>query len=231
MPSLPLFPLATVAVPEGLLPLVIFEPRYRALLADLLRLPDEDRIFGVVAIRRGHEVGQGRAEQLYGVGTAVRVVSVYPMPAGIRVGCVGVQRFRLDARVPGTDYLVGEVTWLDEEPGDVSALAFLSRQVREGYSAYGRLVGLPPLETTVVDGSAAPVDEAARSESDQAATLAYAVLDRLHLPLPERQSVLAAPTTSERLRLLAGLLRRETGLAGRLRTRPVMPPYAGGSLN
>ncbi|CCH75361.1 Peptidase S16, lon-like (fragment) [Nostocoides australiense Ben110] len=51
MPSLPLFPLATVAVPGGELPLVIFEPRYRALLADVLALPETERIFGVVAIR------------------------------------------------------------------------------------------------------------------------------------------------------------------------------------
>lgn len=224
MPSLPLFPLATVAVPEGLLPLVIFEPRYRALLADLLRLPDEDRIFGVVAIRRGHEVGQGRAEQLYGVGTAVRVVSVHPMPAGIRVGCVGVQRFRLDARVPGADYLVGEVTWLDEEPGDVDALPGLVVQLREAWLTYADSVGAPALLDP-------PAPVAGGVDGDRARALAYAVLDQLRLPLAERQHVLEAVTTSERLQELVARVRREAGLAAALQARPLAPPSVGPSLN
>ena len=54
---IPLFPLGTVLVPGLVLPLHIFEPRYRRLLADLAERPEADRGFGVVAIREGHEVG------------------------------------------------------------------------------------------------------------------------------------------------------------------------------
>ncbi len=54
---LPLFPLGSVLFPGLVLPLNVFEERYRALARDLLALPeDAPRRFGVVAIRDGHEV-------------------------------------------------------------------------------------------------------------------------------------------------------------------------------
>ena len=64
---LPLFPLGTVLFPGGLLPLHIFEPRYRALMHDLMSEP-EPWSFGVVAIREGHEVGADSLRSLYDVG-------------------------------------------------------------------------------------------------------------------------------------------------------------------
>jgi hypothetical protein len=54
--TLPMFPLSSVLFPYGLLPLHVFETRYRALVAD--RLANEEE-FGVVLISRGHEVGGG----------------------------------------------------------------------------------------------------------------------------------------------------------------------------
>lgn len=57
--ALPLFPLNSVLFPGLVLPLNIFEQRYRALIRDLLALPeDTPRRFGVVAIRDGREVAQ-----------------------------------------------------------------------------------------------------------------------------------------------------------------------------
>jgi Lon protease-like protein len=50
---LPLFPLGLVLLPGLLLPLHVFEQRYRDLVQDLLALPEEQRRFGVVAIRSG----------------------------------------------------------------------------------------------------------------------------------------------------------------------------------
>ena len=55
--ALPLFPLGTVLFPGLVLPLHIFEERYRELVRTLLERPEPtDRTFGVVAIRRGWEV-------------------------------------------------------------------------------------------------------------------------------------------------------------------------------
>lgn len=57
--ALPLFPLNSVLFPGLVLPLNIFERRYRALMRDLLKIPeDTPRRFGVVAIRDGREVAQ-----------------------------------------------------------------------------------------------------------------------------------------------------------------------------
>ncbi|KAA6222438.1 ATP-dependent protease [Streptomyces albofaciens JCM 4342] len=53
---LPLFPLNSVLFPGLVLPLNVFEARYRALMRDLLALPEDERRFGVVAIRDGREV-------------------------------------------------------------------------------------------------------------------------------------------------------------------------------
>ena len=53
---MPMFPLGTVLFPHALLPLRVFEPRYREMTARVLR---EDGEFGVVLIERGSEVGGG----------------------------------------------------------------------------------------------------------------------------------------------------------------------------
>lgn len=55
--QLPMFPLSAVLLPGDLLPLHVFEPRYRAMVADCLE--HEPHEFGVVLIARGSEVGGG----------------------------------------------------------------------------------------------------------------------------------------------------------------------------
>src|SRR5206468_10269941 len=68
---LPLFPLGAVLYPGMLLPLHIFEERYRQLVRDLLDDP-EPRRFGVIAIRKGRETGIDGVQSMYEIGcTAV----------------------------------------------------------------------------------------------------------------------------------------------------------------
>src|SRR5688500_8500428 len=118
---IPLFPLGTPLFPGVVLPLQIFEPRYRRLMSDLMSLPEagDSRFFGVVAIRQGWEVEQiAPAEALYDIGCTARLQAVRPQPdGGFRIVTVGGDRFRLLDVVVGTDppYLQAEVEWLDEE--------------------------------------------------------------------------------------------------------------------
>ncbi|MBX6769559.1 MAG: LON peptidase substrate-binding domain-containing protein, partial [Actinomadura rubrobrunea] len=63
---LPLFPLRTVLFPGLVLPLHLFEERYRRLARDLLER-SEPRRFGVIAIELGHEVGAESVRRLAGV--------------------------------------------------------------------------------------------------------------------------------------------------------------------
>ena len=72
-----MFPLSTVVFPDAELPLHVFEPRYRQLVADVL---ETTREFGTVLITAGSEVGGGdrRAE----IGTLVRVEMAMPLEDG-----------------------------------------------------------------------------------------------------------------------------------------------------
>ncbi|SDX96124.1 hypothetical protein SAMN05661080_01865 [Modestobacter sp. DSM 44400] len=122
---IPLFPLETPLFPGVVLPLNVFEPRYRRLMAELTALPadSELRRFGVVSIRQGWEVERvAPAEALYDVGcTAVVGAVAAQADGGYQVVAVGTDRFRLlDVLVPGDDpadppYLRAEVEWLHEE--------------------------------------------------------------------------------------------------------------------
>jgi uncharacterized protein len=125
---IPLFPLGTPLFPGMVLPLHVFEPRYRRLVLDLLALPEESerRFFGVVAIRQGWEVERiAPAEALFDIGCVARLQMVRPQSdGGFRVVTVGGERFRLRDVVVGEDppYLQGEVEWLaDEEAAEEAA--------------------------------------------------------------------------------------------------------------
>jgi hypothetical protein len=102
---IPLFPLGTPLFPGIVLPLQVFEPRYRALVRDLLALPEgAQRRFGVVAIRQGWEVERvAPAEALYDVGCSAVLQVVRSQPdGGFAVVAVGAERFRLlDVLVAG----------------------------------------------------------------------------------------------------------------------------------
>jgi hypothetical protein len=125
---IPLFPLGTPLFPGVVLPLQIFEPRYRRLMQDLQSQPEdgERRFFGVVAIRQGWEVEKvAPAEALYDVGCTARLQRVVPQSdGGFRVVTVGGDRFRILDVVVGDDppYLQAEVDWLaDEEVAEEAA--------------------------------------------------------------------------------------------------------------
>src|SRR5918998_2505193 len=125
---IPLFPLGTPLFPGVVLPLRIFEPRYRRLMADLTGLPEgsERRFFGVVAIRQGWEVERvAPARALYDVGCTARLRSLRPeIDGGFRIVTVGGDRVRLLDVVVGEHppYLQAEVEWLaDEEAAEEAA--------------------------------------------------------------------------------------------------------------
>ncbi len=210
---IPLFPLGTVLVPGFVLPLHVFEPRYRRLLADLAERPQDDRGFGIVAIREGHEVGEQGVKALYEVGTLalLRTVAAYP-DGRSDIVTNGDARFRLLHLVDtGTPYLTAEVEWLDEPAGAPTAeVAVLGHAVSRRFDAYRAAV------------SRSGAVEAAQMLSlpDDPRTLSYLVAVAMVLDLSDRQRLLQAVSTSDRLGLELGLLGRETTL---LRELPSLP--------
>jgi len=110
--TLPLFPLGTVLYPGVLLPLHIFEDRYRQLVHDLMREP-EPRSFGVIAIREGRETGADGVSALYEIGCTATVRRVTEHQDGrFNLVTVGTQRFRLAELDHSQPYLRAEVDLL-----------------------------------------------------------------------------------------------------------------------
>jgi hypothetical protein len=101
-----MFPLGTVLVPHQVLPLHVFEPRYRVLVFDCLRGDGE---FGVVLIERGSEVGG--ADQRFGVATVARIAHATELPDGRwYLLAVGVRRIDVVEWLPDDPYPRARVT-------------------------------------------------------------------------------------------------------------------------
>jgi Lon protease-like protein len=108
--EIPLFPLRTVLVPGGFLPLQIFEPRY----LDLVReCASNDSGFGVCLILEGPEAGQ--APQFAAVGTLARIRDFNTLPNGLLgITAEGGKRFRvIETRSRDNGLIIGSVQWLD----------------------------------------------------------------------------------------------------------------------
>jgi uncharacterized protein len=116
MAPLPMFPLGSVLLPGGVLPLHVFEPRYRALVQDCLASPDPE--FGVVLIDRGHEVGGGDVRRA--VGTVARMLQVAELDGGrYAVVAVGTRRIRVEQWLVDDPYPRAEVSeWPDDDLAD-----------------------------------------------------------------------------------------------------------------
>ena len=119
---LPMFPLGTVLLPHGLLPLHIFEPRYRALVDTCLaREPEPD--FGVVLIERGSEVGGG--DTRFGVGTVARIVEASRFDDGrYALLARGISRCAVREWLPDDPYpqaRVEVIVEIDASPDDQAA--------------------------------------------------------------------------------------------------------------
>ncbi|MEV8093943.1 LON peptidase substrate-binding domain-containing protein [Kitasatospora sp. NPDC085879] len=226
---LPLFPLNTVLYPGLVMPLHVFEERYRRLVSDLLERPEEEpRRFGVVAIRDGREVApvrenEGPAGPLDGLGT----VTGDPREALYRVGCVadvtsarrqadgryellvtGTTRFTVESVDASGPYLVAETQPLDEPSGQGTGA--LGAAVERAFQEYRkRLAGAR--EASLAGDQDLPLDPQ---------VLSYLVAAATVLPAPVKQELLACPDTAQRLTAELELLRRETALLAWLPSLP-----------
>jgi Lon protease-like protein len=207
--TLPLFPLGTVLYPGLLLPLNIFEERYRELVRDLLDGP-EPRRFGVVAIRKGRETGIDGISALYQIGCTATVREVAEQDDGrYHLVTVGTQRFRLAALDKSRPYLQGEVDLLEEEVGDEAAAGLAVHAVQRGFHGYVEaLASRESVEVTVPE------------LPDEPLLLSYLVAASMILDLSVRQDLLAEPDAERRLGAERALLARETTMLRSLTATP-----------
>ncbi|HEX2820097.1 MAG TPA: LON peptidase substrate-binding domain-containing protein [Streptosporangiaceae bacterium] len=206
---LPLFPLGAVLYPGMLLPLHIFEERYRQLVQDLLDGPDPRR-FGVIAIRKGRETGIEGVQSLYEIGCIATLRRVEQYDDGrFDIITVGTQRFRLSRLDETRPYLQGEVELLSDEVADPAAALPLVRTVQAAFRTY-----LDAL--TEWGGATVRIEEL----PDEPMLLSFIVGAAMIIDLTERQALLAEPDTLRRLEAQRALLSRETAMLKTTTSRP-----------
>jgi len=213
--ALPLFPLGhTVLFPGVVLPLHVFEERYRELIRTLVEQPEASpRRFGVVAIRQGWEVGEDAAEALHGVGCAAELRRVSRHLDGrYDIVTVGADRFRLlEVDRSSRPYLVGSVQWLPADPQPAGRTADTLA------ASVGVLFGEYVAAAAALQARPAPAPELPAEPAE----LSYLVASAAVLSLDDRQGLLEAASLQERLRAELRLLKRETTMVRRLRALPV----------
>jgi Lon protease-like protein len=191
MAMLPMFPLGSVLLPGSLLPLHVFEPRYRQLVRDCL---DGEPEFGVTLIERGWEVGGGDVRT--SIGTVARILEVLQLPDG-RYGLttVGTRRVRVRAWLADDPYPRADVEdWPDEADSrpttaEIEAVAARVRRVLALAAELGDTA--PPVTTEI---------------SDDPVLASYHLCALSPLGPADRQDLLAAPGPAERVDLLDQLL-------------------------
>ena len=185
-----MFPLGSTVFPGQVVPLHVFEPRYRTLLADLTA-PDADATFGIALIDRGFEVGGG--DHRVDVATRVEILQAEEFDDG-RWGVITAGVERIDI-----------VEWLEDDP-------YPRARVRVRTVADTGGSSLDDLETLFVEtiGLAARAAGVEAPEPFELSDDPRVRLDQLSALSPlndfDRQRVLEAPTTSDQIRLLTEAL-------------------------
>ena len=198
--QLPIFPLNTVVFPGVTVPLHVFEDRYRSLVHHLLTISDKSlRLFGIVAIREGYEVGQHGVHSVHRVGCVVQMTSVEPYEDGrFDIEVVGRQRMRLDGLDTSGAFLVGDVQTLSERTPKGNDAAHEAARTFETFKEYRRRLS-QMRGGEVLDGDLPRDPE----------FLSYSLAATCLLTLAERQALLEADTALERLIMLRLALREE----------------------
>lgn len=189
-----MFPLEVAMLPGEQLPLRIFEPRYSAMITDCLAA---DRAFGVVLIAAGREVGGGDARN--DVGALARIVDVAEQGGGrYRLRAEVAERLRVTAWLSDEPYPRADVAPWPDEPGAPvtgSDIVDVEDAVLEVFSRVAEVKQqeLPSREELL--GSVEPGQDAGER--------LYALAARLPIGQADRYAVLAAPSASARLAVLA----------------------------
>jgi Lon protease-like protein len=175
----PLFPLGLVALPSELVPLHIFEDRYKTMMARVLE--EEGGEFGIVWVAD---------DGLRPVGCACEIAEVLErMPDGrLNLVARGTRPFRIETRQDELPYPAGVVEFLDdrdEEPDEAAAA--------EAHAAYAELV------QQATDRTPDPAEIASMSAYEMAATVEFG--------LDAKQGLLDLRSEAARLKLVTRLFR------------------------
>lgn len=212
--DVPLFPLELVLFPQMVLPLKIFEARYRLMIAECLK---NDAPFGVVLLQTGDSVLEGREEaeapRPSMVGTLARITEVSRLEEGdgmLLISTVGTERFRLLEYRNDKPYMTGDIeTWPDEaEVMEDGVIEDTVGRVRLVFEQYLRL--LMDMAGKRIQSLDIPTDPE---------TLSFLVPNWLHISTQDKQKLLEAPGRRSRLESELQILEAETAFFQKIKAR------------
>lgn len=168
---LSLFPLDVVLLPGAVLPLHIFEPRYREMIAECL---SAQKLFGVVRSKE-----EGIAE----IGCIAKIVDVAKKYSDGRLDIVteGGERFEIVHVNHERPFLRAEVMQLPDEPSTAQP-----EQIAEALNLHGEIMKLAGGETV-------------KDAETPATQLSYHLAGSLPLDLDFKQTLLAMKSEAERV--------------------------------
>ena len=125
-PTIPIFPLEDAMLfPNVSRPFHIFEPRYRAMVADALK---GDRVIGMVTLRPGYEANYEGRPPIYPIGCAGVITDVEELPDGqFNIMLRGLVKFRVTGEDQSRSYRLARVDAMPEVP-DAAERAALQKQ-------------------------------------------------------------------------------------------------------
>jgi ATP-dependent Lon protease len=193
--ELPLFPLPVVLFPGVPMPLHIFEPRYRRMLEDIqLR----DQLFGLSYF--DVSTSESVVPPVGHVGCVAEVTEVEPMPDGrSNILAVGLIRYRVEAYIEhGDPYLVGAISFFEDEAEDEAALA-------QGAQEVSTLFQRIALAVRIINDERASLPEIPDVDPEH---LSFLVAAAMEIDTDVKLELLEMRYTSERLKRLRDLLAR-----------------------
>jgi ATP-dependent Lon protease len=195
---LPLFPLPLVLLPNELLPLHIFEPRYRQMFKDIAL---EKNLFGVSFFDQEDPLVD--RPPIDSIGCVAEVRELQPMPDGrSNLLSVGVIRYRLLGYVEtGDPYLVGDVEFFEDDPANEFVLKPLADEV---FTLFERIAKA----AHKLSGEQGKFPQIPQAEPE---ALSFLVTAAFNLEPEMKYKMLEMRSTVERLRRLLEILLQAVG--------------------
>jgi Lon protease-like protein len=214
--DVPLFPLELVLFPQMVLPLRIFETRYRLMLSECLK---NNTPFGVVLLQEGDSVQEGRlhfeAPKPFKVGTLARITEVASLEeGGMLITTVGTERFRLLEYRTEKPYMTGDIEiWPDEpEEAGPDVITETMAQITLVFEQYLRI--LMEMAGKRIQALDIPTEPE---------VLSYLVPNWLYISTQEKQKLLEAPGIRSRLEKELFLLENETAFFENVKSNAKKP--------
>jgi hypothetical protein len=128
-PLIPIFPLEDATLfPSASRPFHIFEPRYRAMVADALK---GDRIIGMVTLKPGYEANYEGRPPIYAIGCAGVITDVEQLPdRRFDIVLRGVVKFQVTGEDQSRPYRLARVIVMPEAPDEAEKAALHKQRQR-----------------------------------------------------------------------------------------------------